>query len=121
MTDQGLATLLPAYADAIARHDWAGLRAVLHDEATVTLLHTGERFDADGFVAFNRDYPGPWRFTAEEVVDGGGRGVLRARATTDEATFHVATFATLADGRLTDLVEVWTDAVGEPPQTRSTA
>ena len=107
---------LTSYAEAIAAADWPALRALLDDEASVRLLHTGERFDADGFVAFNRDYPGPWAFHREEVVDGDRRAVLRARVESDGATFHVATFASLAaSGRLTDVVEVWTEAVTPHP------
>jgi hypothetical protein len=108
---------LEAYAAAIAGHDWPGLRALLADEATVTLLHTGERFGAEQFVAFNRDYPGPWTFHRDEVVDAGERGVLRAHVEAEAATFHVATFGSLdATGRLSDVVEVWSEAVAAHPQ-----
>lgn len=119
MTTSG--PLLDAYAAAVAASDWPALRSVLDDAATVRLLHTGEVLDADGFVAFNAGYPGPWTFAAQEVVDGGARGVLRAEVASGDDTFHVATFATLsASGRLTDLVEVWTEAVAPHPD-RSTS
>ena len=109
--------VLTAYAAAIAGRDWPGLRALLADDATVTLLHTGERLGADAFVAFNRDYPGAWVFHADEVVDGGRRGVLRAHTVVDQESYHVATFGSLhAGGRLTDLVEVWTEAVAPHPE-----
>ena len=112
--------VLTAFAAAIGRRDWDALRGLLADNATVTLLHTGERFDADGFVTFNRDYPGAWEFHADEVVDAGARAVLRARTTLGEETYHVATFASLdASGRLTDLVEVWTEAVAPHPERGS--
>lgn len=118
MTTSG--PLLDAYADAIASADWPALRAVLDDAATVRLLHTGEVLDADGFVAFNAGYPGPWTFTTQEVVDGGARGVLRACVTSGDDTFHVATFATLSTGgRLTDVVEVWSEAVAPHPERSS--
>jgi hypothetical protein len=108
---------LEAYAAAIASHDWPGLRALLADDATVTLLHTGERFGAEQFVAFNRDYPGPWTFHRDEVVDAGGRAVLRAHVEAEEASFHVATFGTRdGSGRLTDVVEIWSEAVAPHPQ-----
>lgn len=112
-----IGTHLATYAAAIGARDWAALRHVLCDEATVTLLHTGETFDADGFVAFNRDYPGPWEFTADDVVDGNDRGALRAHTTVGDDVFHVATFASRdpASGLLTDLVEVWTEAVAPHP------
>ncbi|MXG88764.1 hypothetical protein [Nocardioides flavescens] len=109
--------LLTTYAESIATRDWTRLRAVLADTTVVTLLHTGEQYDADGFVAFNRDYDGGWVFTADEVVDGGERGVLRAHVELEGETFHVATFASLdaTSDRLTDLVEVWTEAVSPHP------
>ncbi len=72
-------------------------------------------------MAFNRGYPGAWAFHAEEVVDGGDRGALRARVVVGEQTYHVATFGSAdPSGRLTDLVEVWTEAVAPHPE-RGTA
>ena len=78
------------------------------------------RFGPDEFVAFNRGYPGAWVFHPEEVVDGGDRGVLRARVVVGEESFHAATFGSLhPSGRLTDLVEVWTEAVAPHPERGS--
>jgi hypothetical protein len=109
--------LLASYAEAISGRDWPALRRLLADDAAVTLLHTGERHDADAFVAFNRDYPGEWVFHTDEVVDGGARGVLRAHTVVGDETYHVATFGSRgATGRLTDLVEVWTEAVAPHPE-----
>lgn len=106
------ADTLTRYADAIAARDWAALTDLLAPGLSARLLHTGEVFDRDGFVVFNRDYPGPWTFVRESVVGSGAAGVLRARVTAGPATFYVASFATLdAVGAIADLVEVWTDAV----------
>jgi hypothetical protein len=118
MTDeQSAGAALTSYAAAITAHDWPGLRALLADDATITFVHTGERLDPDGFVAFNRDYPAGWVFHRDEVVDGGVRAVLRARTEVGGATYHVATFGSLDQtGRLTDLVEVWTEAVAPHPE-----
>jgi hypothetical protein len=115
--EQTTGSALTDFGAAISAHDWAGLRSVLADDATVTLTHTGELLDADGFVAFNRDYPGDWVYQVDEVVDGGRRGVLRAHTVVDGDTYHVATFGSLdPSGRLTDLVEIWTEAVAPHPE-----
>lgn len=91
------------------------------DGFSARLLHTGETFDGDGFVAFNRTYPGAWRFVRDEVVDGGRRAVLRARTTIGDDTWHVASFGSVdPDGLLTDLVEVWTEAVQPHPERSTT-
>lgn len=110
------AHLLQRFGAAIARRDWPGLGAVLAPGFTATLLHTGERFDAEGFVAFNSGYPGAWVFEVDEIVDGGERAVLRSRTTLGEAVYHCASFATSSAGRLTELVEVWTEAVAPHPE-----
>jgi len=116
MTDRTCAAALTAFADAIAARDWAALRALLSDDCTTTLLHTGELLDADAFVAFNSSYPGDWIYTRDEIVDGGDRAVLRSRTVIDGQTWHAATFVTVnSEGLLTDIVEVWTDAVGPHP------
>lgn len=113
------ADILTRFADAVATRDWPALTDLLAPGLSARLVHTGEVFDRDGFVAFNRDYPGPWTFVLESVVGSGATGVLRARVTTGPATYYVASFATLDDaGAIADLVEVWTDAVstdGAPP------
>ncbi|MCR6030974.1 hypothetical protein GGQ22_05910 [Nocardioides sp. zg-579] len=106
-------TAMTRYADTIAARDWAGLAALLAPDVAVRLLHTGEVFDRDGFVALNRDYPGPWTFTREQVTGAGESAALRARVTSGATTYHLAAFGTVAAGLLTEVVEVWTDGVGE--------
>lgn len=112
----GPAAALRVYADALARRDWLTVRATLSDELLVTMLHTGETFDADGFVAFNRDYPDGCHVTVDEIVDGGDRAVLRTSAVLGWETWYGATFASADDaGLLLDIVEVWSTSVTDDP------
>ncbi len=113
-------TVLTRYADAMDTRDWTGLRALLAPGFSSRLLHTGESFDADSYVAFNRDYPGRWRFQAEDVVASGERSVLCARVSDAESTYFVAVFATTTDGLLSAITEVWTEAVQPHPDRSST-
>lgn len=108
------AEVLVRLSDAIDAQDWDGLADLLAPGFTAHYVHTGESFDRDAFVALNRDYPGSWRFVHEEVVDGGERGVLRARVTSADGSsdevHYVASFATVDDhGLLRELVEVWAE------------
>lgn len=106
------AATLRTYADVLAARDWPGFAATLSAGFSARLVHTGEVFDRDGFVAFNRDYPGPWSFHVEDVVGAGARGVLRARVEAGPVTYHAASFGTVdEEGVLVELVEVWTEAV----------
>ncbi|WKN50454.1 VOC family protein [Nocardioides sp. Arc9.136] len=105
-------TTMTRYSDAVAARDWADLTDLLSPGLVARLLHTGEVLDREGYVAFNRDYPGPWTFQREQVVGAGPAAALRARVDDGTATYHVASFGTVDPaGLLTELVEVWTDGV----------
>ena len=104
------APALTRFAETIDARDWASLRDLLAPGFTAHFVHTGQTFDRDGWVAFNSDYPGHWRFRWEDVVVAGDRGAGRARVSNGEQTFHVASFVTVdPDGLIGELVEVWTD------------
>ena len=114
------AALLTRLVEIIDAHDWVALPGVLHPDFTCRLVHTGEVFDRDGWVRFNADYPDFERMNAEDLVADGERGVLRARVTGrggagKELEFAVASFATVRDGLLAELVEVWADVDTQPP------
>lgn len=100
------------YADALDRQDWPGLRALLGDGFRADFVHDGRTFDADAFVAFQADYPGDWRVSVLDHVREGDRAVVRCAVTDGRETYGVATFARVGgDGRLREVVEVWTEAV----------
>ena len=121
------AALLTRLAEVIDAHDWAGLPALLHPDFTCRLVHTGEVFDRDQWVRLNADYPGFQSMAAEDLVADGDRGVLRATvvgtgASGEDLVFAVASFATMRDGLLAELTEVWADVDQQaPPGTRPLA
>ncbi len=114
------AALLRRLSDVIDAHDWEALPGLLHPDFTCRLVHTGEVFDRDGWVRLNADYPGFQRLHLDDLVADGDRGVLRATvvgtgAAGDDELFAVASFATVRDGALVELVEVWADVGQQPP------
>ncbi|MFX4272471.1 nuclear transport factor 2 family protein [Propionibacteriaceae bacterium Y1685] len=113
-----ITTLLEQFAECLDSQDWAGLESLLAPGFRARYPHTGESFDGPGFVQLNREYPGTWRFQYHDIVDAGDRGVGLGRVSNDEETYWVASLVSARDGRLTDLVEVWTDAVQAPPADR---
>ena len=114
------APLLARLASVIDAHDWEGLRDLLHPDFSCRLVHTGEVFDREGWVRLNADYPGFAHLHVEDLVVDGARGVLRARVTGasetgEEQVFAVASFATVRDGLVAELVEVWADVGQDAP------
>lgn len=114
------ATLLARLASVIDAHDWEALGDLLHPDFSCRLVHTGEVFDRERWVRLNADYPGFARMHVEDLVADGARGVLRARVTGtsetgEEQEFAVASFATVRDDLIAELVEVWTDVGQDAP------
>lgn len=123
MTSPTAGAALTRLAEAIDAQDWDRLESLLAPGFTARYSHTGEVFDAAGFVALNRDYPGRWRFEREVVVDGGVEGALRARVTDatgeSDETHYVASFGAVdAAGLLSSLEEVWAELTVPPDGER---
>ena len=125
MTDRmETAAVLTRLVEVIDAHDWEGLPRLLHPDFECRLVHTGEVFGRDGWVRLNADYPGFEAMRREDLVTDGERGVLRASVTGvgadgERQEFAVAGFATVREGLVVELTEVWAD-VGQapPPGTR---
>ncbi len=102
----------------IDEQDWDGMATLLDPGLRAEYVHTGETFDAAALVRFNREYPGSWRASVEELVATGDKAVSRTRVSGGGRTFYAASFATVQAGRIVHLVEVWTGPVGPPPDYR---
>lgn len=113
--------LLVRLAEVIDAHDWEALSGLLHPDFTCRLVHTGEVFDRDTWVRLNADYPGFQRMVVEDVVADGGRAVIRATVTGIGADGSaegcaVASFATVREDLVVELVEVCPDLDQEAPE-----
>ncbi len=115
------AQVLQEVASRIDQRDSDGLAALLAPGFGCRYVHTGETFDAEGWVRLNREYPGTFSFTCEDSVACGDRAAGLARVSGGGQTHHVAMFLTVRDGLATDLVEVWTDGLTDPPPERRPA
>jgi ketosteroid isomerase-like protein len=100
--------------------DWDGARATLADGFTCDYPETGESFQADGYIAMNRAYPGDWTILVDEVLAEGNRVVARIRVPLGDQLFHCLSFADVEDGRIASSTEFWlTDRAIAPPDWRA--
>lgn len=97
--------------------EWERLGELLHPDVAVSWPASGEEFDARGIVDVNRRYPGRWHATLDEVVAAGETVASRTTVTGGRAVFYAAGFWTVRAGRVTRLVELWSER-GEPPADR---
>lgn len=117
-TSDEVATVLRTWWRRIDATDWNGMAELLHPDLRAHYVHTGEVLTAPMLVRVNREYPGRWKATVEDLVASGDRAVSRTRVTDGVDTFHVASFATVRAGTIVELVEVWTNGVTEVPEDR---
>jgi hypothetical protein len=103
------------------RQEWEALAELLSDDLLVEYVHTGERFDRSRYIALNRDYPGTWRLEIMALVSGGASAASHVRVSDGPAVYHLAAFATVVDGRITRMTELWTDGEADVPTERRPA
>jgi SnoaL-like domain len=113
--------VLRKYWARIDARDWDGMAQFLDPGLHARYPDTGEKFDSAGaFVRVTAEYPGVWRATVLYVVGAGDRAVscTRLERTDQAGLMFVASFATVRDGRVAELTELWTDGGKEVPTDR---
>jgi SnoaL-like domain len=112
--DEAVRVLTDLWRLIDAQH-WDGMTDLLDPAVQIRYVHTGEVLDGAGYIKLNRDYPGSWSARIVDMVGDGNRAVSCTHVTDGPEGFWVASFATTRAGRITDLVEVWTEAGQLPP------
>jgi ketosteroid isomerase-like protein len=113
------AEVVRAFWGRIAAHDWPGARALLADDVVLDYPHTAERFvGADTVIRLNADYPDGWSIEVVDVVADGDRVVAEVEVPmVGVGIFAVASFATVAGGRIVRAREYWIKEAGAEPES----
>jgi len=105
--------------EGMEARDWDAVRRLVADAIVVTWPQTRERIrGADTFVQLNRDYPGDWHITVEEVLAEGNRVAARVTIVSGKDVFHTSGFYRVEAGRIVEATETFAEP-GEPPYDRS--
>lgn len=106
MTELQIAELIWKHMDA---QEWDALSGYFAPEAVVLWPNTNERFDVNGFVRANREYPGRWRIQVQRAAACGGGVVTVVRVQADEGdvSLHAVSFFEIQAGKITRLEEYW--------------
>jgi hypothetical protein len=97
----------------MATNDFHSVGAVLSREFVLEWPQTKERIrGAERFARMNREYPanGPWRFTINRLIGSESEAVSDVTVTDGVRTDRAITFFTVAQGKVTRLVEFWPEA-----------
>lgn len=102
---------------AMQDNDWAAASERLAEDVVIEWPQSGEVIRGRAnFVAINAHYPaaGRWRFAIERVVHEGDAVVTDVAVTDGKLKARAISFATVADGFITKLVEYWPDPFDAP-------
>lgn len=122
MHDEAPAAVAEEFWSRMATGDFASVRPLLDDRFRLTYPQTGERFDADGMVKLNTDYPsdsGEWRFAVESVVADSNRAVTVVTVTDGSQHATAITVFEVTGGQVTSMTEYWPDPYDAPAWRRS--
>jgi ketosteroid isomerase-like protein len=101
----------------MATNDFASVYDVLAANFVLEWPQSKERIrGAANFVQMNQEYPahGRWQFTIHRVVGSDTEAVSDVTVTDGVQTARVISFFTVAQGRITRLVEFWPEPYAAP-------
>ena len=110
---------LNQYWEAALKQNALDLAAFFSPDAIIRWHCTNEEFTVEEFIRANCDYPGSWDGTIEQIkkTPEGAVTAVRVYPADRSASYHVVSFFTLKNDRITALDEYWADD-GEIPAWR---
>ena len=110
MSDTQPADIIRQLWARIQDRNWAGVGALISDDAIIDWPVSGERISGrSNFVAVNQEYPEGWSIRVLRIVTDGDQVVSEVEVPhADLGVFRVASFWTVTDGQVTRGTEYWT-------------
>ena len=98
------------FNDVVSKNE-AALPSYFMEDAVIRWHCTKEKFTVDEYVRVNCAYPGQWGGEIERIEDFGEKVILVARVFSPDgsSSFHLVSFISLKDGRISELDEYWAD------------
>lgn len=111
------AAVVKKFWELMASNDFRSVGQVLGDDFVLEWPQSNERIRGrDNFAAMNEEYPahGPWRFTINRIVGGGGEAVTDVSVTDGVQEARAISFFTVSGGKVVRVVEFWPDTYEAP-------
>lgn len=107
--------------NAMEARDWSAVSELLAPTFQATFPQSGERFDRDGFLKMNQEYPGDWHIRINTVVDGVPWIVTEIEVDIDGRIDRAVTFFHVHDEKIITLREFWPEPFPAPEWRRALA
>ena len=105
-----------AFWQAVADQEEAALAQFFTPDAEIFWPNTGERFDLNGYLRANCDYPGQWTGKVEKIALDGSYSISRVWSR-EGAAARAVTFYQWRNGKIAQMTEYWGD-IGPAPDWR---
>lgn len=117
MPDPTAAEVVQAFWRLMATNDFGSVTAVLAEDFVLEWPQSDERIrGAARFAQMNQEYPahGPWRFSVRRLVASATEVVTDVSVTDGVQHARAISFFTVAEGKVTRLVEFWPEPYAAP-------
>lgn len=102
---------------AVADQEEAALARFFTPDAEILWPNSGERFDLNGYLRANCDYPGQWTGKVEKIALDGSYSISRVWSREGTAA-RAVTFYQWRNGKIAQMTEYWGD-IGPAPDWRT--
>ncbi|HWW06470.1 nuclear transport factor 2 family protein [Collimonas sp.] len=110
-------TVVQEFWRLMATNDFSSVGVILAEEFVLDWPQSNERIRGkDRFAAMNAEYPanGPWRFSIHRIVGNQTEAVSEVSITDGVQQAKAVTFFTIADSKITRIVEYWPEPYPAP-------
>ncbi|MCI8942970.1 MAG: nuclear transport factor 2 family protein [Oscillospiraceae bacterium] len=108
--------MIHALWQAVSEQDEEKLPQFFTPDACICWPNTDERFDLNGYLRANCDYPGRWSGEVEKIASDGSWSVARVWSMEGTAA-RAVTFYRWRNGKIAQMTEYWGD-IGPAPEWR---
>lgn len=102
---------------AVADQEEAALARFFTPDAEIFWPNSGERFDLNGYLRANCDYPGQWTGKVEKIALDGSYSISKVWSR-EGAAARAVTFYQWRNGKIAQMTEYWGD-IGPAPDWRT--
>jgi ketosteroid isomerase-like protein len=110
------ADVVRRFVETLEDRDWEAWSALLHPDVVYEIPQTRERIRGrDGYLQFNREFPGDWHLTPTRVIADDEHGVVRFDWRVGDESAEAMAFFTVTDGLITEVTDFWPEPYEPPP------
>jgi len=99
---------------AIECRDWGAMCSLCDERCVFTLPQSGERYNREGFVRLNREYPGDWHVNVETLIECENWVVTEVTVSFHDRSDRGVSLFRIDNGKVVEIREYWPEPFDVP-------